>query len=109
MVIGSIWQTAVDSRGAKRVVDGDGLELDPQRGEVGATAAAYGDAQLVLQHLPGPPLGADAADGDRQPQRVGQVAELDADQRAGMRHQRGELGTFGQSFGHAPDPEAISG
>ena len=87
MAIGSIWQTAVDSSGSRVARDGDGLELDAQRGEVGAARAAGRDAQLLLDDLAGPALGADAADRDRQAERVGQLGELDADQRPRVREQ----------------------
>jgi DNA mismatch repair endonuclease MutH len=67
------------------------LELDAQRREVGSVGAAGLHAELVLDHLARPALGAHVPDRHRQAQRVGERAQLDADQRARVREQRLEI------------------
>ena len=60
------------------------------------------DAQLMLDDLAGPPFGAHAADRHGQPQRVRQLAQLDADQRPGVGQQRLQLGGPHRT---SPDPD----
>ena len=103
MATGSIWQTAVDSSGSSDSLHRDGLQLDAQRGEVGAAGAADHRAQLLLDHLAGPSLGAQAADRDGEAERVGQLGELDADQGPRV----GEQGLQRLPF-HPPDRDRIS-
>ena len=64
-----------DQRGGHR----HRLELDAQRGEVGAACAADDGAQLLLDDLPRPALGAHAPDGDGRTQSVRERPQLDAD------------------------------
>ena len=103
MATGSIWQTAVDSSGSSDSLHRDGLQLDAQRGEVGAARAAHRRAELLLDHLARPPLGPQAADRDGQAERVGQLGELDADQRPRV----GQQGVQRLPF-HPPDRDRIS-
>ena len=71
--------------------DRHGLQLDAQRLEVGPARAARRDAQLVLDHLPRPALGAHAPDRHRQAQRVRERAQLDAHQGARVGEQGFEI------------------
>ena len=63
----------------------------PSASKSGPRVAARRDAQLVLDHLPRPALGAHAPDRHRQPQRVRERAQLDADQGARVREQGFEV------------------
>jgi len=75
----------------ERGVDRHRLELDPQRGEVGAALSAALDAQLAFQDLPRPALGANGAGRHRQPQLIRELGELNPDQGAGVSQERVQI------------------
>jgi hypothetical protein len=83
----------------------DRLELDAERGEIGAVGGAA-HAELAFDDLPRPAFGRHRTDGDRHAKPIGNLCQARADQGAGMAQESFALGRWlaGPRIDHARSP-----